>query len=146
MSRDSLMNARERYAERLIEDGSAIALPEIRAASLPDAVYHVRDRGGLGVVAIRETALDEHQLDALSRFRFAQFMAAGYVDEEVAFGERLDRCPLPSYASPDTVHFVVFAAATGELLASMCMVGPPPATAGVRVGARNRPLLPVEQQ
>ena len=34
---------------------------------------------------------------------------------------------LATYTSPDTVHFVVFAAATGELLASMCMVGPPPA-------------------
>ncbi len=140
------MNATDRYVERLIEDGSAIALPRLRATCLPDALYHVRDRGGLGAVAIPETALDEHQLDALARFRFAQYMASGYVDQDVAFRERLDRCPLATYTSPHTVHFVVFAAATGELLASMCMVGPPPAAAGVRVATRNRPLLPVEEQ
>jgi methyltransferase (TIGR00027 family) len=139
-------SSRDRYVERVVEEGCAIALPELRAASLPDAVYHVRDRCGLGVVAIPETALVEHQLDALARFRFAQFMAAGYVDQDVAFRDRLDQCPHPTYTSPDTVHFVVFAAATGELLASMCMVGPPPAAADVRVATRDRPLLPVEEQ
>jgi methyltransferase (TIGR00027 family) len=140
------MTATDRYVERLIEDGSAIALPDLRATSLPDAVYHVKDRGGLGAVAIPETALGEHQLDALARFRFAQYTASGYVDRDVAFRERLDQCPLAPYTSPDTVHFVVFAAATGELLATMCMVGPPPAASDVRVATRNRRLLPVEEQ
>ena len=143
---DANMNARDRYVERLIEGGSAIALPELRASRLPDAVYQVRDRCGLGAVAIPETAFDEHQLDALARFRFAQYMASGYVDKDVAFRERLDQCPLATYTSPGTVHFVVFAAATGELLATMCMVGPPPAASDVRVATRNRPLLPVEEQ
>jgi hypothetical protein len=146
MSRDSQTNARDRYVEQLIEEGSAIALPELRATSLPDALYRVRDRGGLGAVAIPETALADRQLDALARLRFGQFMAAGCFDEEAAFRERLDRCPLPTYTSPETVHFVVFAAATGELLASMCMVGPPPAAPHVRVATRNRALLPVEEQ
>src|SRR4051794_18646966 len=134
------------YVERLIEAGSAIALPELRAPSLPDAAYHVRDRAGLGAVALPETALDERQLDSLARFRFAQYMASGYVDTDVAFRERLDQCPLATYTSPDTVHFVVFATATGELLATMSMVGPPSAASGVRVATRNRPLLPVEEQ
>ena len=90
---DANMNARDRYVERLIEGGSAIALPELRASRLPDAVYQVRPLR-LGAVAIPETALDEHQLDALARFRFAQYMASGYVDKDVAFRERLDQCPL----------------------------------------------------
>src|SRR3954465_5236225 len=107
-SGDTNLTATDRYVERLIESGSAIALPELRAPSLPDAQYHVRDRGGLGVVAIAETALDERQLDALARFRFAQYMASGYVDKDVAFRERLDQCPLATYTSPATVHFVVF--------------------------------------
>ncbi len=140
------VDARDRYVERLVEEGSAIALAELRAAALPDALYHVRDRGGLGAVAIPATALDERQLGALERFRFAQYLASGYVDEDVAFRDRLDQCPLAAYTSPDTVHFVVFAAATGELLASMSMVGPPPAAPDVRVATRQRPLLPVEEQ
>ena len=143
---DARLDARDRYVERLIEEGSAIALPELRASFVPDALYHVRDRGGLGAVAIPEVELDEHQLDALARFRFAQYVAAGYVDKDVAFRQRLDRCPLATYTSPDTVHFAVFGAATGDLLASMCMAGPPPAAAGVRVATRDRPLLPVEEQ
>jgi hypothetical protein len=143
---DENIEARDRYVQRVIEEGSAITLPELGATCVPDAAYRVRDRGGLGAVAIPEPALGERQLDALARFRFAQLMAAGYVDEHVAFRERLNRCPLPSYTSPDTVHFVVFAAATGELLASMCMVGPPPAASDVRVATRHRPQLPVEEQ
>jgi methyltransferase (TIGR00027 family) len=139
------MNARDRYVERLVEEGSAIALPELRAASA-DALYRVLDRGGVGVVAIPEPALVERQLDALARFGFAQYMAAGFIDREVAFRERLDQMPLAAYTSPDTVHFVVFAAATGELLASMCMIGPPPAAPETRVATRDRPLLPAEEQ
>ena len=54
--------------------------------------------------------------------------------------------PTRDLTSPGTVDFVVFAAATGELLATMCMVGPPPAASDVRVATRNRPLLPVEEQ
>src|SRR4051812_18976401 len=139
------IDARDRYVEALIERGSAIALPGLRARSLPDALYRVRDRAGLGAVAIPESALDEQQLDALARFRFAHYMASGYVDKDAAFRDRLDQCPLAAYASPDTIYFIAFAAATGELLASMCMVGPPPADADIRVAARNRPLLPVEE-
>src|SRR3954453_6920785 len=145
-SGDTNLTATDRYVERLIESGSSVALPGLRAASLPDPQYHVRDRGGLGVVAIAETALDERQLDALARFRFAQYMASGDVDKDGAFRGRLDQCPVAPYTSPHTVPFIVFAAATGELLATMCMVGPPPAASDVRAATRNRPLLPVEEQ
>ena len=145
MIRDSHVSARENYVEQVIQAGSLIALPELRAPSLPDAIYHIRDRGGLGTVAIPEPALDERQLEALSRFRFAQYTAAGYADAEVVFRERLDKSPQASYTSPESVHFVVFVVATGELVASMCMLGPPPAPPGVSVARRDRPLFPVEE-
>jgi methyltransferase (TIGR00027 family) len=144
MIRDNDVSAREKYVEKVIETGSTIALPELRTPS-PDAIYHIRDRGGLGTVAIPEPALDERQLDALSRFRFAQYAAAGYADAEVVFRERLDQSPQAGYSSPDTVHFVVFVVATGELVASMCMLGPPPAPPGMKVARRDRPLFPVEE-
>src|SRR3954453_9585535 len=101
---DANMEARDRYVQRLIEDGSAIALPELRATSLPDALYRVTDRGGLGAVAVPESALADRQLDALAAFRFAQYMAGGYVEKDVAFRERLDQCPIATYTSPHTVH------------------------------------------
>jgi methyltransferase (TIGR00027 family) len=137
---------RDRYVDDLIDAGSSIALPELCARSVPDALYRVRERGGLGVVAMPELALDERQLDTLARFRFAQYLAAGFVDRDVACRERIDRSPLATYSSADTVHFIAFDAGTGALLASMCQVGPPPADPGVRVASPDRALFPVEEQ
>ena len=57
------------------------------------AVYNVgylspRPRRGTQVfictVAVAEPALGADQLEALARFRFAQYLAAGFVDEDVA--------------------------------------------------------------
>ena len=135
---------RGRYVQQVIGIGSAIALPELRDTAA--TLYRVKNRGGLGVVAIPEPALDERQLEALARFRFAQYVAAGFIDVEVAYAQRLTSDAPASYRSPDTVHFIVFAAATGQLLASMCMVGAPPAAAGKLIGSRERSLFPVEQQ
>jgi methyltransferase (TIGR00027 family) len=136
--------ARDRYVNDLIEAGSSIAMPEL--CNRPQALYSVAERGGLGVVAMRELDLDARQHDDLARFRFAQYLAAGFIDKDIAFRERLDQSPHSGYASADTVHFIAFEAATGELLASMCQIGAPPADPGLRVASRDRPLFPVEEQ
>src|SRR3954453_6323068 len=135
---------RDRYVQDVIGSGSAIALPELRHTAA--VLYRVTNRGGLDAGAIPEPALEQRKLDALARFRFAQYLAAGFVDVEVAYAQGLTRDAPASYRSPDTVHFIVFAAETGELLASMCMVGAPPAAAGKLIGDRERPLFPVEGQ
>jgi methyltransferase (TIGR00027 family) len=140
---------RDRYVEHVIRVGSAISLPELRRHSLPDALYRVRDRGGLGVAALPERALDEGQLDALARFRFAQYLAAGFIDRDVAFRRRLDHDVLAdasTYRSADTIHFIAYAESSRQLVASMCLLGPPRARPGVRVRDRDRPLFPVEEQ
>jgi len=61
--RDSVQ--RDRYVDRLIEFGSSVSLPELCGRSLPDAMYRVNDRGGLGVVAVPDRALDDRQRGAL---------------------------------------------------------------------------------
>lgn len=139
---------RDRYVDELIQAGSSVSLPELCGRSLPEALYRVQDRCGLGVVAVPDGALGERQLDALSRFRFAQYLAAGFIDSDVAFSERLDRDALTDTAvrrSADTVHFIVFASDNGHLLASMCLLGLAQAEAGLRVRIRDRPLFPVEE-
>jgi methyltransferase (TIGR00027 family) len=138
----------DRYAEKLIAAGSSISLPELRGGALSDALYGVADRQGLDVVAVPERALDERQREALARFRFAQYLAAGFIDRDVAFSRRLDHDVLAdatTSTSEDTIHFVVSATSTGELLASMCLLGPPRTGPGVRVRDRDRPLFPVEE-
>src|SRR3954447_1842310 len=120
---------RDRYTQELIERGSSIELPELRGDSLPEALYHLHDRGGVDVAAVQESALDEHQLDALSRFRFAQYLAAGLIDADVAFAQRLDHDDAVADTT-DAVHFVASAAGSGQLLASVCLFAPPRAEPG----------------
>lgn len=138
---------RDRYVEELIRRGSIVSLPELRGRSFP-AIYRVRDRCGLGVVAVTDGELDERQRDALERFRFAQYLAAGFIDKDIAFRQRLDHDALDdSYTRriAETVHFVVFATASGQLLATMCLLAGAKGNAGVRVRERGRPLFPVEE-
>jgi methyltransferase (TIGR00027 family) len=139
---------RDRYVDELIEVGSSASMPDLCGPRLPAALYRVRDRGGLGVVAVSDSALTEHQHDVLSRFRFAQYLAAGFIDRDVAFRERLDRDTLtdaPVQRCADTVHFIVFASDSGLLLASVCLLALPGAEPGVRVRSRDRHLFPVEE-
>ena len=76
---------RDRYVERLIQAGSAIALPELRRPALADALYGVSDRCGVGVVAVADGALDERQRDALARFLTGLGVAGGLVTVTIRF-------------------------------------------------------------
>jgi methyltransferase (TIGR00027 family) len=133
--------------ERLVEAGSSLALPELCGSGLPPTLYRVRDRCGIGVVAVSDSVLSAQQIDVLSRFRFAQYLAAGFIDRELAFREGLDRdIAGPSgQRSADTVHIVVFSSASGLLLASVCLFALPGAEPGLRVRSRDRRLFPVEE-
>ena len=74
------MNARDRYVAELVEAGCALRLPELTRGRWPDALYRIRDRQGVGVLALGSGALSEHQRDALLRFRFAQYLDVGFLD------------------------------------------------------------------
>ena len=144
MAPDTHSSQRDRYVSRLIARGSWIALPELRRRSLPEALYHRHDRHGVDVVAVRESSLDERQLQALSRFRFAQYVAAGFVDKDIAFARRLDRdAPVDSCA--DAVHVIASATQTGQLLASVWLIGPPNAEPGTRFGSSDRGAFQTEE-
>jgi hypothetical protein len=140
---------RDRYVDELIEAGSSVSIPELCRRSVPGELYRVRDRGGIGVVAVQDNALAEHQLDALSRFRFAQYLAAGFIDRDVAFRERFKHDALTDIGvrrgSADTVHFIALASDSGLLLASVSLLGLPHAEPGVRMRSRERCRFPVEE-
>ena len=145
---NSLAAERDSYVDELIELGSSICLPELCSAPASNGVYRVRDRGGVDVVAIPAPALSARQLDALSRFRFAQYLAAGFIDRDVAFGEGMDHDVLADgdgQPGADTLHFIALDSSSGLLLASMCLFALPGNGVHVRMSSRDRPPFPVEE-
>jgi hypothetical protein len=132
------------YTEGLVNAGSAIALPELTSGRWPRALYRVRDRNGIGVMAIPGEGLTEAQDEALLRFRFAQYMAAGFVDPDLAHRKRMDREPLAE-PEPGTVNCLAFSPSDGRVLAYMAVRAPAPAPPGTTLLTRERPLLPLEE-
>ena len=140
MTRD----ARDRYVEGLVQAGSASALPEFTRGSWPDAIYRVRDRRGVGVLGLPTSALTDAQRETLLRFRFAQYLAVGFVDPDVVYGERLEHEP-PGPAELATVNFVAFARVDGRVLANLALRSPVEAPRGTTLQTLDRPLLPLEE-
>jgi Cyclic nucleotide-binding domain len=138
------MNARDRYVAELVEAGCALRLPELTRGRWPDALYRLRDRHGVGVLALGGGALSESQRDALLRFRFAQYLDVGFVDAELVHGERLDKEPAAP-TEPAAVDFVAFSSTNGRLLASLSLRAAPDAPPGTTLRTPERPLLPFEE-
>jgi hypothetical protein len=133
-----------RYLERLVEEGSAIALPELTRGRWPGALYRLRDRNGIGAMAIPSAALDGRQERALLRFRFAQYAAAGFVDPRLACRHRMRHEPLAA-PEPDTVNCLAYSVRDGRLLAYLALRAPAAAPPGTTLRDRERPLLPLEE-
>lgn len=136
--------SRDRYVERLIEAGSAVFLPELARGPWRDAIFRVRDRRGVGVMALPQDALTESQRRALLRFRFAQYLAVGFIDPDLAYRERLEHEPAGA-GEPAAVDFVAYSSGDGRILASLALRAAPEALPGTTLRARERPLLPLEE-
>lgn len=131
------------YLERLVKSGSAIEIPELAQDTWPAALYQVQDRGGVSVLVLRTTTLTTGQRTALLRFQFAQYVAAGFIDEEILFGRRLE---YDAWPSPRTgVHSVAFSASSGRILATLDLRGTP-SPSGATPNSYDRPLLPIEER
>ena len=131
------------YLERLVKSGSAIEIPELVQDMWPAALYEVQDRGGVSVLVLRTTTLTPGQRTSLLRFQFAQYVAAGFMDEEILFGRRLE---YDAWPSPRTgVHSVAFSASSGRILATLDLRGTP-SPSGATPNSYDRPLLPIEER
>ena len=133
-----------RYVERLVEEGSAITLPALTRGRLPGALYRLRNREGVGAIAIPNAALAPEQERALREGRWQFALAVGFVDPVLAHRDRMTHEPL-SEPEPDTVNCVAFCARDGRLLASVALRAPAPAPAGTTLRTPERPLLPLEE-
>src|SRR3954447_15635416 len=130
----------ERFLDAVIDEGAHQRAPRIHPR---DALHSVRGRNGVSVTAVRSAVLDESQLFALLRFRFAQYLALGFFAPAVAFAQRMEHEPL-SVVSPADVHYVA-STAEGEILSYATLRAPPPADDELTMRDRGRPRLPVEQ-
>jgi hypothetical protein len=146
--RDGYAEKRDRYVRGRIADGCALAVPELRRGDWADALYRIRDRQGIDVTAVPGCSLHAQLARALARFQFAQYLAVGFIDHDVAYHERLERLDDPvadPHVALASVHFIASCSASGQLLASMTLRPAAGALPGVRFGARVRPLFPLEQ-
>ena len=135
---------RDDYVEGVMQRGSAVALPEFVEGSWPEAVYRVHDRQGVGVMVVPGDALTDGQRRALCRFRFAQYLAAGFLDADVVFREQLELEPCVP-CEPSMLHGIAYSNRDGQVLA---VIGLRASTdvPGVTLRTRERPLLPLEQR
>lgn len=138
-----VVDAADRFAAGLIEAACAATIPELVAGSWPDALYRVRDRSGVGVIALAAGSMDDGQLATLRRFRFAQYLEAGFVDAAIAYEHGLDE-DRAAAEDPETIHFVAFSSRDGRLLGCMTLHAPARAPTGARLRTCERALMPVE--
>lgn len=143
MSGPAVSAAAQRHAAAVMEAAGTIRLREL-FGDPAGAIYHLADRHGISVTAVRTRALDHEQLVALMRYRLAQYLAIGFVDAERVYREHLHHEPL-DHVAPDDVHVVAGDAETGELVcyAAMRSIAGAPPDATVRM--RDRPLFPAEE-
>jgi hypothetical protein len=83
----------EHFAARLIEEAAMIRLSELFAEGHPDALYYLPDRNGVAAVVLRTPALTESQIAKLLKYRFAQYLTAGFFDIEKIYEIRMEHEP-----------------------------------------------------
>ena len=135
--------AGQSYVRRLLAHAGHIRLPELFSNPRPDAAYHLQNRHGVDVIALRTTDLAKPQLMRIREFRLAQYLSAGLVNPAFVYLKGLRHEPLSSVAADD-IHIIAAVPTTGELLSYLVLRTPmSPSTALMRT--KFRPLLPVEQ-
>ena len=95
-------------------------------------------------MVIPGTALTEEQRRALMRFRFAQYLAAGFLDHDIVYRERLELDQVPS-PEGSAVHAVAFSSDDGQVLAHLALQAATD-TPGWTLTTEERPLLPLENR
>jgi hypothetical protein len=105
---------RKAFIQGLLERASQLRMPELFAREHPEALWHVRDRHGVSVVAVRTPALTQEQLVKVLTYRLVQYLLADQLDPQLIFEEGLKHEPLSNVSSGD-VH-VLAGTSSGEML------------------------------
>lgn len=134
----------EAFFRRLLDKAAALHMPELFAAPPAGALYHLRDRHGVGVVALRTTSLSREQLLGIMTYRLAQYVVLDYVNRKMVYEAGLEHESLENVA-PGDVHFIAGSAESGEPLCYMVIKVGPASPPGTTFRTRERPLFPIER-
>ncbi len=134
----------EAHIRRLLDRASAQRLPDLFANPPPDALFHLPNRHGVSVVAVRTQSLKEDQLLKIMTYRLAQYVMADQLDPLLIYEKRLESEPL-SNASAEDIHVIAGSADTGELLSYITLEALGDELDDVKIRDQDRPLFPVEQ-
>ncbi|HEU5108413.1 MAG TPA: cyclic nucleotide-binding domain-containing protein [Micromonosporaceae bacterium] len=131
------------YVQGVLGAGAAVRLPSLLRTPWRKGLLHRRERHGIAVVAAPTTGLRDGDVEALLRFRFAQYLDIGFIDPHLAYSEGMSGEPASVVAAND-LHLVAGVPATGEILCYAVLEQPPAAPDGTRLRTARRPLFPVE--
>jgi hypothetical protein len=133
----------EAYIGKLLDRSAALRLPDLFGSEHPEALYRVRDRHGISVIALYTPRLSDDQLRGILLYRLVQYMLADQLDPKLIFEHGLE-CEPASNVSPRDIH-VVAGTQAGEILCYFTIECLSQAPEGATLGATQRPLFPVEK-
>ena len=118
----------------LLDPTARIRLPELFKNPHSEALYHLPDRHGVSVTALRTTSLSADQLRAILTYRLAQYVIARHVDARMVYANGMEHEPF-SNVSPDDIHVIAGSPQTGEIF---CYGNPSPVCAQARFASRQQ--------
>lgn len=134
----------EAFVRELVENASALRLPELFGPQSPSTVYRQPNRNGVVTIVLRTSSLSEDQLIKLMKYRLAQYAAINFVDANMIYEQRLEYEPLTGVAEDD-IHVIAGSAESGEILCYAVVKASPAAEPGTTLRTKDRPLFSVEK-
>lgn len=134
----------EAFIRCLLDKAARQRLPELFTGEHPDALYYIRNRNGVSVIALRTPSLSQDQLIKIMTYRLAQYVAINFVDARMVYEAGMEHEPLSS-VSKDEVNVIAGSAETGQILCYMAIKGGVDAPLSMKLRTPDRPLFPVEK-
>src|SRR5687767_8638148 len=103
------------YVHGLLERADGVRLPELFTSRHPDALYHLPNRHGVSVIALRTTSLSQEQLTQILTYRLAQYLLVDLVDPSSLYENQINHDPLSNVTAND-IHIIAGAPETGQIL------------------------------
>lgn len=132
------------YIRELLDRAAAVRLPELFASPHPHALYHLPNRHGVSVVALRTSSLSQEQLTHILTYRLAQYLITGMIDADVIYQTQMAHEPFASVSAKD-IHVVAGSPETGQIFCYMVLTTLERALPAASLRTQNRPLFPVQQ-
>ncbi|MGW6980606.1 hypothetical protein ACWGE1_14345 [Streptomyces sp. NPDC054932] len=102
------------YRERVLQDTAAIRLPDLDSHVDGEPLFRSASPEGLLTLTVRGAQLPTAHLDDIYRFRLAQYLKRGWLNEELAAAADLTAEPYDAHALQDQ-HTLVVEEETGRL-------------------------------